>query len=86
MHWLVALNEPLWVKDACGYLASGLVLSTFSVTSMRRLRLLGIGSNVAFICYAVMAGMLPILVLHVLLLPVNVLRLVQFEREQRPAT
>jgi hypothetical protein len=38
-----------WAKDACGYLASSLVLCTFSVTSMRVLRCIGITNNPTFI-------------------------------------
>ncbi len=80
MHlWSVLLvGLPLgWEKNVCGYLASSLVLCTFSVTSMRLLRCLGIASNVSFICYATIAGMRPILILHSLLLPMNIYRLVQ---------
>ncbi|HEY1932906.1 MAG TPA: hypothetical protein VGG99_12905 [Acetobacteraceae bacterium] len=86
-HWL-ALSGSIaagWEKNASGYLASSLVLGTFSVRSMRRLRMLGIGSNLAFIGYAVMAGAPPILVLHSLLLPINIYRLVQMSRPS-PAT
>jgi CRP/FNR family transcriptional regulator, cyclic AMP receptor protein len=73
MHqWLQVAYDPAWLRDASGYIAASLVLSTFSVTSMRRLRLLGVGSNVAFICYAILEGMLPILISHGLLLPINI--------------
>jgi hypothetical protein len=90
-HWLPMSYDPAWLREASGYIASGLVLSTFSVTSMRRLRLLGIGSNVSFICFAVMTGVLPILILHSLLLPINISRLIQIERSRpfpavRPST
>lgn len=83
MH--VLFDPPVatgWEKDAIGYLAGALVLCTFSVRSMRLLRYLGIASNISFISYAVIAGMPPILVLHALLLPMNVFRLIQIEREQ----
>ena len=82
-HWLPSSIDVGWVKDTCGYLAGSLVLCTFSVTSMRWLRWLGIASNLSFISYAIMAGMLPILILHSLLLPVNIYRLVQIERDHR---
>jgi hypothetical protein len=50
MHpWLRAACDPAWLHDTSGYAAASLVLSTFSVTSMRVLRLLGIGSNVRFV-------------------------------------
>lgn len=64
-------------KSAFGWLASALVLCTFSATSMRLLRGLGIASNVAFICYGMVSGLLPIIILHSVLLPMNIWRLTQ---------
>jgi uncharacterized protein YjiS (DUF1127 family) len=69
-------------KDALGYLAGGLVLCTFWVRSMRLLRCLGIASNVSFISYAMVMWLPPIAILHGLLLPINVFRLIQLERER----
>ena len=63
--------------DLLGYLASLLVLATFCMRGMVTLRLLAIASNLAFIAYAARAGIAPILVLHVLLLPMNVWRLAE---------
>ena len=68
--------------DALGYLASVLVLATFCMRGMVPLRLMAIASNVAFIVYAGLAGLGPVLLLHVLLLPLNVHRLLQALREQ----
>lgn len=64
------------------WLASGLVFLSFFMKTIVPLRVLAIGSNVVFIGYA-LAGLhfgifdkvLPILVLHVALLPLNILRL-----------
>jgi len=67
-------------RDLSGYAACILVLATFSMKSMRRLRMAAIASNGAFILYASNAQLPPILVLHSILLPLNVLRLIQFER------
>ena len=63
--------------EALGYLASGLVFVTFCMKTMIPLRIIAIGSNLAFISYSLVAGLLPILILHSVLLPVNVLRLYQ---------
>lgn len=68
--------------EPIGYLASLLVLATFSVRGMLALRLLAIASNLAFIAYAALAGIQPVLLLHGLLLPVNVVRLLQAVRER----
>jgi hypothetical protein len=40
-------------SDLVGYIVSGLVLLTFTAKSMLTLRILGILSNLAFICYGI---------------------------------
>jgi CRP/FNR family cyclic AMP-dependent transcriptional regulator len=57
--------------DCVGYLASGLVLLTFSMRTMLRLRAVAICSNIAFVAYGLGAGIYPVLLLHLALLPVN---------------
>jgi hypothetical protein len=47
---------------------------------MVTLRLLAIASNAAFITYALAAGLSPIVVLHTVMLPLNLLRLRQVLR------
>jgi CRP/FNR family transcriptional regulator, cyclic AMP receptor protein len=64
-----------------GYLACALVFATFYMTAMLPLRLTAIASNVAFIAYAWLNGLTPILLLHGALLPLNVLRLVEQRRQ-----
>jgi cell shape-determining protein MreD len=61
--------------DALGYLAAALVLATFTARSMVALRALAIGSNIAFIAYGLSAALWPILLLHSIMLPLNLLRL-----------
>jgi hypothetical protein len=63
------------MTDLAGYLASTMVLMTFMTKDMRLLRVLGIFSNIAFITYGVLAWLPPVFCLHLLLFPVNVLRL-----------
>ena len=77
LAWAHSSHLHGWGDDIIGYIASALVLATFSMKSMRTLRSTAIASNVAFISYAVAADMRPILILHSILLPVNVVRLVQ---------
>jgi hypothetical protein len=55
------------------------VLATFCMRSMSALRWVAIASNVAFIAYAYLRGLAPVLLLHMLLLPVNVRRLTQLQ-------
>jgi len=66
--------------EIAGYTASVLVFATFYMKTMMRLRIVGIVSNVAFITYALFEGLLPILILHASLLPLNIVRLREFTR------
>jgi hypothetical protein len=66
--------------DLIGYIGSVLVFGTFYLKTMIRLRWVAIASNIVFMVYAAMGHLLPILVLHALLLPLNVWRL--FEVKQ----
>jgi hypothetical protein len=65
------------VTEGIGFAAAGLVLATFCMRSMSALRWVAIASNVAFIGYGYLDGLAPVLLLHVLLLPVNICRLAQ---------
>ena len=58
-----------------GYVASALVLCTFLTRTMMPLRFVALGSNVAFIAYGALLHLYPVLVLHIVLLPVNAWRL-----------
>jgi hypothetical protein len=63
-----------------GYIASGLVLTTFWTNDLRRLRILAILSNIAFISYGTLVWLPPVLSLHLLLLPLNAVRLMRMGR------
>ncbi len=63
--------------DVTGYLAAGLVLAASCMHSMGALRVLAILSNLAFMAYAYDRSLMPILILHAILLPVNIGRLYQ---------
>lgn len=69
--------------DATGYVAAALVLATFCMRSMWKLRWIAIASNLAFIAYAVLANLGPVFALHALLLPINVVRLEQLRCASR---
>jgi CRP/FNR family transcriptional regulator, cyclic AMP receptor protein len=68
------------VPDALGYLTAGLILTVFWMKSMIPLRIVAVGSNVAGITYGVLVGLPPMWVLHGILLPLNVMRLVELRR------
>jgi hypothetical protein len=63
--------------ELVGYLASALVFVTFYMKTTVPLRLIAIASNVAFIAYGYLGEMMPILLLHVGLLPLNLWRACQ---------
>jgi hypothetical protein len=65
MHWV----------EAIGYLGVLLTVSTYSMSRMIPLRLIGICANCVFITYGVLAPSYPQLFLHVILLPLNVFRM-----------
>ena len=75
--------------EMAGYLAAFLVFLTFYMKTMVPLRLVGICSNCIFITYGYLGGLHPVLVLHLILLPLNGLRLremLRLTRDVRGAT
>ena len=66
--------------DALGYAASAAVLATFCMSTMIPLRILALVSNALFVAYGFIDHVYPVFVLHALLIPVNALRLMQFQR------
>ncbi len=63
------------VAELAGYLAAVLVFLTFYMKTMIPLRIVGICSNCAFIVYGYLGGLYPVLILHLVLLPLNTVRL-----------
>ncbi len=61
--------------DLIGYLASGLVLGSFCMKTIVPLRVMAVCSNIAFILYGHLAAIEPVLLLHLVLLPMNLWRL-----------
>ncbi|RDI57977.1 hypothetical protein [Microvirga subterranea] len=61
--------------DALGYAASLLTLVTFAQRTMLPMRIMAIGANICFIGYGAMGQFMPVLMLHLILLPINLARL-----------
>lgn len=74
------MPNPLLSHDVLGWAAALLTLLTFVCRDMRRLRLLALAANGAFIAYGALAQLLPVLALHLALVPVNLWRLNQTVR------
>ena len=70
-----AILTGLTDRSAIGFIASGLVLATFGMKDMVNLRIVAICSNIAFIMYGFVLVLPPVLILHVMLLPLNGWRL-----------
>lgn len=73
------IDYTFWTETAL-WTASALVFGAFFMKAILPLRIVAIGSNVAFMVYAVAATNVPILILHAALLPLNLLRVVQHLR------
>jgi hypothetical protein len=78
--WLESIRESevkytVNQTEFLGYAAASMVLATFAVRSIITLRCLAIASNLLFISYALSAHIVPVLVLHMLLVPLNLWRL-----------
>ncbi len=63
--------------NAVGFLAAGLVITAFCMKDILHLRIVAVASNVAFLAYGVRLGLMPVWLLHLALLPVNLVRLWQ---------
>lgn len=63
------------IAETTGYLAAALVFLTFYMKTMIPLRVVGICSNCMFITYGFLGGLYPVLILHLILLPLNGMRL-----------
>ena len=75
------MGTGLPLGELAGYIACALVFATFYVRTIVPLRMIAIGSNIAFIGYASLEGLTPVLVLHAALLPVNVHRLYEIKKQ-----
>ena len=72
-----------WI-DVFGYAASVLTLATFAQRAMLPMRILAIAANVCFIGYGAMGLFIPVLALHLVLLPINLARLHTLLRRTSP--
>ena len=72
--------------EPIGWLAATFTLLAFSMRSMMALRIAALAANGCFIAYGALADLLPVLALHMLLLPCNFLRLIQLSRASGDGT
>ena len=67
-----------WI-DVLGFLAALTVLASFCMTTIAALRTLALMSNILFMLYGWCAHIYPVFILHLILLPVNLLKLGQIK-------
>ena len=61
--------------DLLGFAAALAVLAGFCMNSIRPLRRLALASNVLFVLYGLLAHIYPVFVLHMILMPINLVKL-----------
>jgi CRP-like cAMP-binding protein len=71
-----------WV-ELLGYAAAASVLATFCMRTMLPLRVMALVSNVLFALYGYFGGLYPVMILHLILFPVNLVRLIEIQRLMR---
>jgi hypothetical protein len=69
--------------ETVGFCASLAVLASFCMTTVLPLRLFALTSNVLFIWYGLIGHVHPVLWLHVVLLPINLVKLYRLQAPPR---
>ena len=72
--------------DLCGFVAAAMTLMTFAQRTMLPMRVTALLANVFFILYGWLGPFYPVLILHIILLPVNMIRLREVARGPRRLT
>jgi hypothetical protein len=70
------------VGELVGWLAAGSMIATFSSKKKVTLRGFAVASNLLFILYGMSAQLFPILVLHLILLPINLVKFLNMKNRQ----
>ncbi len=70
------------LSELLGWAAALLTLCTFICSDMRRLRMIALAANASFIAYGLHAQLMPVLALHLALVPVNLWRLADALRRE----
>lgn len=72
------------LTDLTGLVAAVFVILAFFSHKPKSLRIYAIFSNLLFVYYAAEVGLMPVLMLHAVLLPLNIIRLFQLVRKPAP--
>lgn len=74
------MPSPAWV-DLIGFMAALTVFASFSMTRIVPLRALALLSNVLFLSYGFIDQIYPVFFLHMILLPINIMKLYRIYRD-----
>ena len=72
--------------DCLGFAASGATLCAFAQRRMMPMRMSAIAANLFFVAYGALGPFYPVLLLHLVLLPLNLKRLVEQAWSVRPGS
>jgi hypothetical protein len=80
----VLLSKGIYMHgtDCLGFIASAAVLASFCMTTIVPLRTFALASNVLFICYGILGHIYPVLLLHLILLPINLVKLQRIQAKR----
>jgi hypothetical protein len=67
--------------DLLGFAAAAAVLAGFCMNSIRHLRMAALASNALFVAYGLLAHIYPVVILHVILMPINLQKLHRIKSE-----
>jgi CRP/FNR family cyclic AMP-dependent transcriptional regulator len=67
--------------DLLGFAAAAAVLAGFCMNSIRHLRMAALASNVLFVLYGLFAHVYPVVILHIILVPINLQKLHRIRSE-----
>jgi hypothetical protein len=71
--------------DLLGFAAAAAVLAGFCMNSIINLRMVALASNFLFVLYGWFAHIYPVVILHIILLPINLLKLHRIKSEAHSA-
>jgi CRP/FNR family cyclic AMP-dependent transcriptional regulator len=67
--------------DLLGFAAAAAVLAGFCMNSIRHLRMAALASNLLFVLYGLFAHIYPVVILHIVLVPINLQKLHRIKSE-----
>jgi hypothetical protein len=73
-------ENAMTLRLVLGYIAAGLTFATFLMKNMVPLRAVALASNVSFVAYGYVESLLPVVILHGVLFPLNILRLLEIRK------